>query len=116
MHRPLHIVVSVLAVLLLLKPFDCFAAGTPNREAAKCCLKGKCAPTAKSDACCKTSVPDGHQFVRSKAPDHAAPLAVAAGVNVPAVLPHLTFPGSVEPVKHPPPVLNLPARNLPLLI
>jgi hypothetical protein len=41
--------ISLIAVLLLVKPFDCFAVAAPIQRAADCCLKGKYAPTANSD-------------------------------------------------------------------
>jgi hypothetical protein len=63
MRRAFHIAVSLMVLVLLLGPFDCFAAGAPNNRVADCWLKGHCAPTANADACCKNSVPDRNQFV-----------------------------------------------------
>ncbi len=57
MGRSIKIVVSLVAVLMLLRPFDCFAGGLRTPEAMKCCLKGKCAPSANADDCCKNNVP-----------------------------------------------------------
>src|SRR5258706_8890958 len=74
MQRGIHIAIAVLAILLLAKPFDCFAGGAWTQKAADCCKKGKCAPRADADECCKATVPGGNQFVSSTAPDHFAPL------------------------------------------
>src|SRR5437868_2970300 len=63
MRRKVQIVVSVIAMVLLIRPLDCLAFGSSPGETAKCCLKGKCAPTAKADDCCRASVPDSSQSV-----------------------------------------------------
>lgn len=114
MRRGLHIVVSLMAVVLLIRPFDCFVATTATPSTMDCCLKGNCAPSAKSDECCKASVPDGSQLVMSKAADHSMPLVIVA---------HVSSPGSfwastdlVVTLRHPPPLSDLAGRNLPLLI
>src|SRR5258708_28973370 len=72
-RRSMHIVIAVLAVLLLVRPFDCFASGKFDQKAADCCKKGKCSPS-NSDDCCKATVPGGNQLVTSKAPGHSAPV------------------------------------------
>src|SRR5258706_7643061 len=74
MQRGIHIAIAVLAILLLAKPFDCFAGGAWTQKAADCCKKGKCAPRADADECCKATVPGGNQFLGSKAPNHSAPV------------------------------------------
>src|SRR6185437_2750186 len=52
MRRGIHIAVALALALLLLRPFDCFAAmSTP--KAMACCAKGKCLPTTDADECCK---------------------------------------------------------------
>jgi hypothetical protein len=91
MKRGLHIVVSLLVVVLLIGPLDCFANAKLNQEAMDCCLKGQCAPTAKSDDCCRNSAPDGGQAVVSKAAPHSAPVVVAAT---------LVFVGTPETATH----------------
>src|ERR1700751_3282025 len=73
MARGVKIVLSLAAVVLLVRRFDCFAsARTP--EKMQCCLKGKCAPAAKADDCFKNTVPGVNHFVGSKAAGHMAPV------------------------------------------
>jgi hypothetical protein len=116
MRRALHIAVSLILVVLVLRPFECFAAGAPRSHVADCCLKGKCAPTANSDACCKNSVPDRDQFVPSKAAEHLSPpIAIVLG-SVVTLAPRSTFRDFVDPARHPPPRIELTAPGLPLLI
>jgi len=115
MRRCLHITVAVLAVLLLVRPFDCFAGGKFDRKAADCCKKGKCAPS-NSDDCCKASVQGGNQLVTSKAPSHSSPVLdlLAADVPYTTSAPLITF---LAAVIHPPPGYPPDLRlNLPLLI
>lgn len=45
----LDMAISLIAVLLLARSFNCFAVAALIQRAADCCLKGKCAPTANSD-------------------------------------------------------------------
>src|SRR5258707_2743419 len=73
MRSSIHISVSVLAVLLLLKPFDCFSTGQFTEKAADCCKKGKCVPSSNADDCCKGTLPGGKQLMASKAPHHLTP-------------------------------------------
>src|SRR5713101_1453060 len=116
MRRGIHITVSVLAVLLLLKPFDCFSGGPFTQKAADCCKKGKCVPSSNADDCCKGTLPGGKQLVASKAPHHSAPAldlitTMAPGPNAPAfAAPAFT---DVEAPPGSPPSSRL---NLPLLI
>jgi hypothetical protein len=70
MRRGVHIAISLIAVLLLLKPFDCFATGKLTLEAADCCKKGKCNPS-NGDDCCKGTLPGGKQLVVSATAHHA---------------------------------------------
>src|SRR5439155_622745 len=65
MRRAVHIAVTIVAVLLLVKPFDCFA-GAMSAKAAACCAKGKCLPTRAADDCCKSTVPSGRQLLKSR--------------------------------------------------
>jgi hypothetical protein len=69
MHRRVHIVVALLAVFLLVRPFDCFAVGKFDQKAADCCKKGNCSPS-NSDNCCTATVPGGNQVVAAQATDH----------------------------------------------
>src|ERR1700674_2481912 len=114
MRRGIHIAISLIAVLLLVRPFDCFATGAPSQKSAECCLKGKCAPTAKSDECCKNTVPDSNQLVTSKAADHSAPLVAFSVVRISNLISSLTFERLTSPVKHPPPRDGVNAESLPL--
>jgi hypothetical protein len=115
MRRGLHIAISLLVVVLLLRPFDCFAAGTPSRQAADCCLKGKCVPTANSDECCKSTVQDNNQLAPSKAAKHSSPLIALTVVHIP-ILVSPTFLVVGDSVSHPPPGIPLASASLPLLI
>jgi hypothetical protein len=116
MKRSIHIVVSLLAVILLARPFDCFASAKPSASAMDCCLKGKCGPTAKSDDCCKNSASDGGQAVLSKAGAQAAPMLALAVAPVSFATPSASADGWINSLRRPPPSRDLAARNLPLLI
>src|SRR5437762_3155841 len=116
MRRGVHFAISLIAVILLVRPFDCFANGAPTQKAADCCLKGKCAPTANSDECCKSTIPYAGQLVTSKAADHSAPLITFTATRNPPLISPLTFERLTAPVKHPPPRIGVTADNLPLLI
>ena|SRR6516162_441412 len=116
MRRGLQIVTSLLAVLLLVRPFDCFAYGPRTREAMECCMKGKCAPLAKADECCENTIPDGNHFLGSRAAHHSAPLLAITQPFISVPVPPSMVQGSVDLLRHPPPSGNLNARNLPLLV
>ena len=117
MKQSLHIVVSLVAVVLLVRPLDCFAAAASNRDTHKtmeCCVKGQCTPSAKADDCCKNTVPDGNQLVTAKAANHdlqAVVITASVSVTVPQSLAHPALP-----LRHPPPNAPLSANTLPLLI
>lgn len=114
MKRAIQIVVSLLAIVLLARPFDCFAnALTP--EAMKCCMKGQCAPSAKADDCCKNTVPDTNHFLAAKAAGHRTPLVPLDPAPVSMPLLALSVP-SWEDSARPPPPRSLTALNLPLII
>jgi hypothetical protein len=115
MRRGLHIAISLMVAILFLRPLECIATGAPRSD-MDCCLKGKCAPTANSDACCKNSVPDRDRFVPSKAAQHSSPLIASVAVYVPAPAPGYMFRAFADPVRHPPPRIELTAPSLPLLI
>jgi len=114
MRRGLHIAIALLAVLLTARPFDCFASGTFDRKAADCCAKGKCHPSADSDQCCKSSLPDGNHFLGNKAADHSSPLAVVVASSVPILAPPQLLETPSIAVSHPPPLVSI-SRSLPLL-
>jgi hypothetical protein len=115
MRRSFHIAISLMVAILLIRPFDCFAAGTQNHQPTDCCLKGKCVPTANSDECCKNTVPDNDQLAPSKAAEHLSPLIALTVVHIP-ILVSPTFLAVGDPVSHPPPGIPSTSPNLPLLI
>jgi len=116
MKRGVHIFVSLVAVVLLARPFDCFATAQPSREAMDCCLKGKCGPSAKSDECCQNSSPDKGQFTIAKTGQHFGPQPVLAPASTLATVPDSSSDGSIDLMRHPPPMRGFIARSLPLLI
>jgi hypothetical protein len=115
MRRSVDIAVAVFAVLVLLRPFDCFA-GAFTRKAAACCTKGKCLPSKDADECCKGTVPAGTQLSAPKASDDSAPIVALALPDIPvSTAPSLIAFDSDEVLAPPgsPPGKYL---NLPLLI
>src|SRR5215470_15127891 len=100
MTRSIHIVVSLVAVVLLARPFDCFATGTSSQEAMECCLKGKCGSTAKADTCCKNSVP-GDQLVTSKAADYSTPVDVFITSSASTLVRALAVQAAFDLLRHP---------------
>jgi hypothetical protein len=114
MRRGFHIAISLMVVILLLRPFDCFAASAPSRHATDCCLKGNCVPTANSHECCKNIVPDNNQLAPSKAAENSPPLIACWVVHIPALV-SPTFRAG-DPVSHPPPGIGSARPGLPLLI
>lgn len=115
MRRGIHIAISLIAVILLVRPLDCFAAGTPSRQAADCCLKGKCVPTANSDECCKNTVPENDRLAPSKVATDSSPLVALVAVHIPTLVPP-TFLALGDPARHPPPDISVTVPSLPLLI
>jgi hypothetical protein len=116
MRRGIHIAIAVLAILLLAKPFDCFAGGAWTQKAADCCHKGKCTPEPKADECCQASVPEGNQFLGSKAANDAAPVIDLVSSTGPVLSIEL-FHGDSTLAAWPPPGSPPYSRlNLPLLI
>jgi hypothetical protein len=116
MRPGIRIAVTLLAVLALIRPFDCFTSGVRTREAAACCLKGQCYPRANSDDCCKNSVPDDNRLVAPGIICHHFELAVPATASTgtlvaPPVLQRLT-----NELRHPSPRPPPATVNLPLLI
>ena len=116
MRRGIHIATSLAAILLLVRPFDCFANPAPTRAAADCCKKGNCTPSANADDCCKATVPGGDQFLGSKAPDHSAPVVYLASANELCVNSGLFNDDSLLVIPSPPDSPPYSRLNLPLLI
>jgi hypothetical protein len=115
MRRGVQIVVSLLAIVLLVRPFDCFA-NVRTREAMACCLKGKCVPSANADDCCKNTVPAANHVLGSKATGHWTPMVALGTTSVSVSLPQLSVPLYVDLLRRAPPPLILTALNRPLLI
>src|SRR5260370_13939631 len=117
MRRCTHIAVTLLAILLLVRPFDCFAGGKFDEKAADCCKKGKCSPSNPDD-CCKGTVQGGNHLVTPKAPDHSSPVVEIAMADVPSTTLQLVVTSLFVEV-HPPPgsppdfCVNLPLLLLP---
>lgn len=116
MRRGFHIAISLMTVILLIRPFDCFAAGTPSRQAADCCLKGKCTPTANSDECCKNTVPDDNQLDLSRAAEQLSPLIALTVAHVSTLVSPTFLAVASDLVRHPPPGIPLTSASLPLII
>ena len=115
MRRGVHIAVSLLAVLLLLKPFGCFSGRKFTKEAADCCKRGKCRPSTGDD-CCKGTLPGGNDIVTAaKAFQNQLPVALPVSVSTGLTEPILLRASFVETTVPPesPPSTRL---NLPLLI
>ena len=115
MRRGVQIVVSLLAIVMLVRPFDCFASAR-TREAMACCLKGKCVPSSKADDCCKNTVPAANHLLHSKAAGHWT-MMLALGVPfVSAPIPPSAVQIHADLLRRAPPPLSLTALNRPLLI
>jgi hypothetical protein len=111
-HRGIHIAVTVLAVFLLVKPFDCFSGGKFTKEAADCCKRGKCRPSTGDD-CCKGTLPGGKNIVAAaKAQQNHVPVVLpvigAAVVLEPALVTTQVLERSAPPGSPPSSRLNLP--------
>src|SRR5262245_50575872 len=103
MKRSIHITVSLLAIIILIRPFDCFASSERATSQIECCLKGKCTPSAKSDDCCRSSVPDASQFVVSKIADHFTLLPAVESDTAAFQTPQLGPSRPTGTLRHPPP-------------
>jgi hypothetical protein len=115
MRRGVHIAVALLAVFLLVRPFDCFSGGKFDQKAADCCKKGKCSPSNPDD-CCKSTLPGGNQLVTVQTTDRSVPVLNVVPAEVPSTTFQLSARALVVETHQPPgtpPDLSL---NLPLLI
>jgi hypothetical protein len=116
MCRSLRMVVALLAVFLLGRPFDCFASPQSDQKAKDCCKKGNCKPS-KPDDCCKATVQDAGHLVTSKAPEHPSPVLHAVMTVMPSSPSQPLVVASLFFELHSPPGSPPNARlNLPLLI
>ena len=119
MRRGIHVVIALAVILVLVRPFDCFA-GFRTRKAADCCAKGKCLPTRDADDCCRAALPADTQVIAAKVsqftsvPNVAVAAVILPVVVAPSPIQSLTSSKRLS-VKPPgsPPGSN---RNLPLLI
>ncbi|MEP6716774.1 MAG: hypothetical protein ABJC09_14480 [Terriglobia bacterium] len=117
MRRIAHIAVTLVMVLLLVRPFDCFS-GTLTAKAADCCAKGKCLPTPNADDCCKGAPTAGDHLLASKLHSQLAPVPDMVAAPAPVHLPELLRAAAryVHQTAAPPGSPPLLGRNLPLLI
>jgi hypothetical protein len=115
MQRGIHITISLVAVLLLLKPF-CFSNGPFTRKAAACCKKGKCTPSTGADECCKGTIPGGKQLVASKASEHSAPALYIVSADLLGSVDLSFAHSSLVDIPSPPGSPPIARVNLPLLI
>ena len=116
MRRSLQIVVALMAVFLLERPFDCFARPQSDPKAKDCCKKGNCKPSNPDD-CCKATVQDGGQLLTSKTPEHSSPVLHAVLAEMPSSPTQPLMMASLFVELHAPPGSPPNDRlNLPLLI
>ena len=116
MRRGIHIAVTLVAVVALIIPLDCFTSGVRTREAAACCLKGECHPGANADDCCKNTVSDSSRLMALAATSHHVPLAMATVADSPTPVLAPVFQRLTNELRHPPPKPSFATVNLPLLI
>src|SRR5258708_5324752 len=116
MRRGIHIAVTLLAVVTLITPLDCFASGVRSHEAAACCLKGECHPGANADDCCKNTVPDGSLLLAPTAKNHHVPLVVSTVAESGTLVSTQVSLRLTNELRYPPPPPFLATVDLPLLI
>src|SRR5260370_6162897 len=116
MLRGVHMSVSVIAVLLFWKTFDCFSSGQFTQKAAACCKKGKGVPSSNADDCCKGTLPGGKQLVASKAPQRSTPMFDLITWNAAAPITSTFGTICFSRVEAPPGSPPSSRLNLPLLI
>ena len=116
MRRGIHIAVTLLAVVALITPLDCFTTDVKTREAAACCLKGECYPGADADDCCQNTAPDSSRLIAPTASSHHVPLGMATLADSATLVLAPVFQRLTNELRHPPPKPSLATVNLPLLI
>jgi len=114
--RGVHISVSLIAVLLLLQPFDCFSGKKFTQKAADCCKKGKCFPSSNADDCCKGTLPGGNNLTASKNSVHVAPAVDLTSPSTFDLLPPTLSVAILAEVHAPPGSPPITRVTLPLLI
>ena len=118
MRRAIHIAVALVTVLLLVRPFDCFA-GTMTPQAADCCAKGKCHPGRNADECCRNMTPSGAQLgVLGPSHHQAVPVPNFTAARELIVVPQriVSLQAGASLSSSPPGSPPGAHRNLPLLI
>jgi hypothetical protein len=116
MRRSLQIVVALMAVFLLVRPFDCLARPQSDQKAKDCCKKGNCKPS-NPDECCKATVQDAGHLLTVKALKHPSPVLHVVMAETPSSPSQPVVMVSLFVELHAPPGSPPNARlNLPLLI
>jgi len=117
-QRGTRILLSLAAMVLLLRPLDCFTSSPRTPEAADCCRKGKCHRVpGNADDCCKANIPDIKLEQAALSRDNslpAFPLASLSAYKSPSIAVATTWTHQpAESSAHAPPMIRL---TLPLLI
>ena len=116
MRRSLQIVVALMAVFLLVRPFDCLAGPQSDQKAKDCCKKGNCKPSNPDD-CCKATIQDAGHLLTVKAPEHPSPVLDVVVAEAPTSLSQPLVMASRSFEVYAPPGSRPNSRlNLPLLI
>jgi len=120
MRRAFHVFVAFVAVVLIVRPLDCFGTGAMTQEAMECCLKGMCRPTAMAgDDCCKgIVVVDGTTLAETgtKAADHRLPVLADTVPEFVSALPGASYVYILASAHSPPGSPPSTSVKLPLLI
>ena len=116
MRSCIHTAVTLLAVVALITPFDCFTSGVRTREAAACCIKGECHPGADADDCCKNTVRDGSLLLVPTASSHDVLFGMTIVANSATLVLAPVFMRLTNELRHPPRKPSSATVNLPLLI
>lgn len=115
MQRGIHIAVTLIAVVAVIAPLDCFTNGVRTREAAVCCLKGNCHPRANADDCCKNTLPETSRLMPPTATNQHFPLVLMV-VDTSTLGLAPVFHRLTNEFRHPPTTPSLATVNLPLLV
>jgi hypothetical protein len=115
MRRILQIVVALMAVFLLVRPFDCLASPQSDQKAKDCCKKGNCKPSNPDD-CCKATVQDGGQLLLSQGHSQPTPVVAVLVAEIPSTTSRLVVESLFVELHAPPGSPPGSRLNLPLLI